>query len=256
MAKTIAQLTELAATPDATDFVMISDNNVSKKISVANLTAATLGNTGTKTVAEGTNLALGTATGTKIGTATSQKLGFFNATPVVQPALTADLLDSLQSLGLIASGAGNTPLDLTSGTLTCGTLTPSSITSVSSPGAIASTSQTAGIGYATGAGSTATQGSGSGKSTGVTLSRVCGRITMDNAALAGNTTVGFVLTNTAIAATDVVIVNHVSGGTVGNYIVTAHPAAGSATINVRNITAGSLSDALVLNFAVIKAVTA
>lgn len=123
MAKTIAQLTELAATPDSVDFLPISDSNVTKKISVSNLTAATLGIAGNKTVAEGTNLALGTSTGTKIGTATSQKLGFFNATPVVQPALTADLLDSLQALGLIASGAGDTPLDLSGGTVTCGTIT-------------------------------------------------------------------------------------------------------------------------------------
>lgn len=123
MAKTIAQLTELAATPDSVDFLPISDSNVTKKISVSNLTAATLGIAGNKTVAEGTNLALGTSTGTKIGTATSQKLGFFNATPVVQPALTADLLDSLQALGLIASGAGDTPLDLSGGAVTCGTIT-------------------------------------------------------------------------------------------------------------------------------------
>lgn len=123
MAKTIGQLTELAATPDATDMLMISDSNVSKKISVSNLTAATLGITGNKTVADGTNLALGTGAGTKIGTATSQKLGFWNATPVDQPAVTADLLDSLQEIGVIASGAGDTPLNLSGGALTCGAIT-------------------------------------------------------------------------------------------------------------------------------------
>ena len=122
MAKTIGQLTELAATPDSTDIVPIEDGGVTKKISVSNLTAATLGLTGNKTVAAGTNLALATTTGTKIGTATNQLLGFWNATPVDQPALTADLLDSLQEVGLIASGAGNTPLNLTSGALTCGAL--------------------------------------------------------------------------------------------------------------------------------------
>lgn len=123
MAKTIAQLTELAATPDSVDFLPISDSNVTKKISVSNLTAATLGIAGNKTVAEGTNLALGTSTGTKIGTATSQKLGFWNATPVDQPAVTADLLDSLQEIGVIASGAGDTPLNLSGGAVTCGTIT-------------------------------------------------------------------------------------------------------------------------------------
>lgn len=37
-------------------------------------------------LADGGNLALGTTTGSKIGTAVGQKLGFWNATPVVQPA--------------------------------------------------------------------------------------------------------------------------------------------------------------------------
>lgn len=123
MAKTIGQLTELAATPDSTDILPIEDSGVTKKISVNNLAAATLGIAGNKTVAEGTNLVLGTTTGTKIGTGTNQLLGFYNATPVDQPALTADLLDSLQEVGLIASGAGDTPLNLTAGALGCGTIT-------------------------------------------------------------------------------------------------------------------------------------
>jgi hypothetical protein len=62
------------------------------------------------------DLILTTATGTKIGTATTQKLGFFNATPVVQPAAVADatdaataitqlndLLAAMRTLGLIAT---------------------------------------------------------------------------------------------------------------------------------------------------------
>ncbi len=40
------------------------------------------------TLAEGVDLILGTVTGTKIGTAVGQKLGFWNVTPVVQPAHT------------------------------------------------------------------------------------------------------------------------------------------------------------------------
>jgi hypothetical protein len=64
----------------------------------------------------------GTLRGIKIGSATSSLLGFFGATPVVQQALTADLLDSLQGLGLVASGSGDTPLNLSGGTLTAGNL--------------------------------------------------------------------------------------------------------------------------------------
>lgn len=61
-------------------------------------------------VTDGNNFVLGSTTGTKIGTATTQKLGFFNATPVVQPANTVNTRDALISLGLVASG-GSTALD-------------------------------------------------------------------------------------------------------------------------------------------------
>jgi hypothetical protein len=68
MAKTIAQLTELAATPDATDELVIADGGVTKKISVSNLVSAALNLSGNKTVFDGVNLVLGTTTGTKLGT--------------------------------------------------------------------------------------------------------------------------------------------------------------------------------------------
>jgi hypothetical protein len=45
----------------------------------------------TLTLADALNIAVNTTTGTKIGTSTTQKLGFYNATPVVQPAAIADL---------------------------------------------------------------------------------------------------------------------------------------------------------------------
>lgn len=46
--------------------------------------------TSSLTMAEGKNVAVGTTTGTKIGTGTTQKLGFWNVTPVVQPAANPD----------------------------------------------------------------------------------------------------------------------------------------------------------------------
>jgi hypothetical protein len=67
-------------------------------------------------LADAGNITVGTTTGTKIGTATTQKLGFYNATPVVQPAAVAnatdaatvitqlnDLLAKLRTLGIIAT---------------------------------------------------------------------------------------------------------------------------------------------------------
>lgn len=118
---------------------------------------------------------------------------------------------------------------------------------------LVTSSGTSGIGYATGAGGTVTQATN--KSTGVTLSKTCGAITMNAAALAAATIVSFTLTNTTIAATDVLVLNHISGGTPGSYTLNARAASGSAIINVRNNTAGSLSEAIVIQFVIIKAVT-
>jgi predicted aconitase with swiveling domain len=109
-------------------------------------------------------------------------------------------------------------------------------------------------GYATGSGGTITQGTS--KATAVTLSKPTGQITLNNAALAADTTVSFTLLNTVIEAGDILVMNHISGGTAGSYLLNAQSAAGSAIINVRNITTGSLSEAIVIAFAVIKAVTA
>jgi hypothetical protein len=107
-------------------------------------------------------------------------------------------------------------------------------------------------GYVAGEGGAETQATS--KSTGVTLSKKCGQITMDAAALAADTTVTFTLTNTEVVATDIIILNHVSGGTAGAYLLNAQAGSGSASINVRNITSGSLSEAIVIGFAIIKAV--
>lgn len=109
-------------------------------------------------------------------------------------------------------------------------------------------------GYATGAGGTVTQNTS--KATAVTLSKSTGQITLNAAALAADTTVSFTLTNTVIESGDILVMNHISGGTAGSYLLNAQSAAGSASVNVRNITTGSLSEAIVIAFAVIKAVTA
>lgn len=119
---------------------------------------------------------------------------------------------------------------------------------------LVSSHPTLGVGYSAGAGGTVTQATN--KSTGVTLSKVSGAITMNNAALGAGTIVSFVLTNTAIAATDVLILNHISGGTVGSYTLNAQCAAGSATINVRNNTGGPLSEAIVIQFVLVKGANA
>jgi hypothetical protein len=108
---------------------------------------------------------------------------------------------------------------------------------------------TGAFGYISGTG-TITQATN--KATAVTLNGPSGRITLNGAALAADTTVSFTLTNSSITANDVLILNHLSAGTAGSYLLNAQAAAGSASINVRNITSGSLSEAIVIGFAVIK----
>ena len=107
------------------------------------------------------------------------------------------------------------------------------------------------IGYAAAAQGAVTQLTS--KSTGVTLNTSAGQITMNNAALAATTNVSFTLTNSLLSAKDVIIFN-VSGGnaTPGTYnVFTSTLAAGSATVVLRNISGGSLSEAVVLNFVII-----
>lgn len=120
-------------------------------------------------------------------------------------------------------------------------------------GSLVSSGATSGIGYTTGAGGTVTQATS--KSTGVTLNKVSGQITMNNAALAAGTIVSFTFTNSAVASSDLMVLNHVSGGTVGSYSLNARCGSGSATIDVRNNTGGSLGEAIVISYALIKGAT-
>jgi hypothetical protein len=111
------------------------------------------------------------------------------------------------------------------------------------------------VGYSTGTGGAVTQATD--KSTGVTLNRRCGRITMNNASLAAAAEVSFTLTNSTIAATDVVYTCIASGATAGAYNVQVDAVAnGSCRISVGNMSSGSLDEAIVLNFVVIKSVIA
>ena len=109
------------------------------------------------------------------------------------------------------------------------------------------------LGYTAAAQGTVTQATS--KSTGVTLNTPAGRITMNNAALAGNTAVSFTLTNSLISAKDVIILN-VSGGATAEAYTTyvSSMTAGSASLTLRNLTAGSLSEAVIINYAIIHCV--
>lgn len=120
-------------------------------------------------------------------------------------------------------------------------------------GGIQSDHATAGVGYRTGAGGTITQLTS--KATSVTLGTNCGQITTHNALMATGAVVAFLVLGAPCVATDVIVANHVSGGTLGNYLIAPQAGAGAWSMNIRNLTAGNQSDALVINFAILKGVT-
>ena len=111
------------------------------------------------------------------------------------------------------------------------------------------------IGIGAGYGASVTQLTS--KTTGVTINAKAGVVTMHNAALAASAAVQFTMTNSAISGTDVVVTNQGTGGTAGSY--SAHcvdTGAGNAIFRVANTSAGSLSEAVTLNFVVIDSVAA
>ena len=117
---------------------------------------------------------------------------------------------------------------------------------------------TAEIGYAAAGQGTVTQITS--KSTGVTLNKSAGRITMNDAALAAGAAVSFVLTNSTISINDTIIVNvssNTTGSALGAYTTyVSYLASGSALITLRNLTAAtSYSEAVIINFAIIHGVS-
>lgn len=122
---------------------------------------------------------------------------------------------------------------------------------ISTTGQVVSTG--GGIGYAAGAGGTVTQGTS--RSTGVTLNKLCGTITMFSSAQSADSTVTFTLTNSFIASTDFIMVQHISATNGGAWEFSVVAGSGSCTITVRNTSAGSITEATPLRFIILKAAT-
>jgi len=143
----------------------------------------------------------------------------------------------LASGGVINIANGNYTVTHTSGVLTFS-------------GAVLS-SGAGGIGYATGAGGTVTQATS--RTTGVTLNKPSGAITMFSAA-GSATAATFTVTNSTVAATDTISLGQKSGTNLYNFIVTG-VAAGSFNVTFYT-TGGTATDAPVINFNVVKGVAA
>lgn len=118
-------------------------------------------------------------------------------------------------------------------------------------GAVSVTSPSASIGYAAGSGGSVTQTGSKGGS--VTLNRFSGRITMNNAALASGVWAGFTCSCSGVLATDNVVVNYVGGAySPTDYTIIAQPFANQIVIYVKNNTGSSQSDAVQIQYCVIR----
>lgn len=116
------------------------------------------------------------------------------------------------------------------------------------------TSAGTGIGYTTGAGGTVTQATS--KSTAVTLNTAAGQITMNNAALSASASASFDFNNTLLGASDVLVVSSPFPNATSYRVEVARSLATGAIIRVTNISGGSLSEAVTINFAIIKGASA
>lgn len=91
------------------------------------------------------------------------------------------------------------------------------------------------------------------KGTGVTINKLCGQITTTNAALAAAAEVKFTVNNSTVTANDVPFVAIKSGGTSGSYVISVGAVTnGSFDIVIGNMSTGSKSEALVINFIILK----
>jgi hypothetical protein len=112
------------------------------------------------------------------------------------------------------------------------------------------TSAGGGLGYGTGSGGTVTQATSKGTS--VTLNKPTGQITMNNAALLPTASVSFYLSNSLIGVYDILMVGP-GGASWSNYTFQVTQLyTSNALIKVTNISAGSLSEAVVISFTLFK----
>lgn len=192
---------------------------------------------------------------TRLNAGTGISLSGSNGNVTVSTTITGGTVTgvTVASTTLTVSGSPIT----TTGTITINLPTTITLTgnitggNLISTGRITSANATAGIGYATGAGGTVTQGIS--RTTGVTINKISGAITLFSAAGTSAYTT-FTVTNSTVAATDVIIVNQKSGTDKYQAFVSA-VAAGSFAITYSDIS-GTTTEQPVFNFAVIKAVAA
>jgi len=127
---------------------------------------------------------------------------------------------------------------------------------IDTSGNVVVTNAGGGLGYGAGSGGTVTQATS--KSTSVTLNKPTGQITMNNAALAAGASVQFTLANSLVAASDCISLSIVAASITqtSDYRLAWSITSGNVYIVLTNQSVSSLSQAVQINFAIIKGATA
>lgn len=150
-------------------------------------------------------------------------------------------------------GTNDMPGRLVFSTTADGASSPTGRMRIDSSGNVLAVSATGGLGYGAGAGGTVTQATS--KATAVTLNKPTGQITMNGAALAAGAVVSFTVNNSLVTLSDNIVITPVGTFDWSRYDIRPAVGAGTLSVLLTNTSAGSLSEALVFNFAVIKGAT-
>jgi hypothetical protein len=222
--------------PNGFDLIGVGNNNTAVQLTDVSTTAAQnnqfafFRKLGTGAVTNSTNIA-------------AFEFWGYDGTSYQNPASIFAAVDNTVSTGVVPVG-----FTFYTGSTQTAALNLSSSQVATFYGAVLSNSPTGGTGYKAGAGGTVTQITS--RTTGVTLNTVTGAITLLAAAPVVGTYFTFTVTNSTVAATDVVVVS-VKSATDTYIAAVSAVAAGSFNITAVS-TLGTTSDSPVINFAVIK----
>lgn len=183
---------------------------------------------------------------------TGTRAGFlaYNNSDIAAATSNTQLLQLSTETRLTAGGSSPLPITFFAGGIE--RMRIDTAGAVTIPGTLSLTGASSTLGYGTGAGGTVTQATS--KSTAVTLNKPSGQITMNNAALAAGASVTFSVSSTLVASADTVLLSSPTFG-LSYRLECASVASGLFYVRVTNITGGSLSEAVVINFAIIKGAT-